>query len=177
MRIELNWTALCNLLKDDPEAEINIRNSMIQEFARTQLKPLLNSEVFESVKKELLAEVRRIIKEQYHLDLTTTTMYGHRITVADSMKKEVQEALDKLAKNVIKEYVEKAINANVKDASELWLKVIRKQFREAIMDAAEEVIEQGILNNLDVQAKLDKYIQNKIDEGVQERLRRAAQIS
>ena len=69
-KIQINsLAALERLIGGDSELEIEVRNSVIQAFAKNHLKALITDELLKNAKMAVLAEIQKeffdIVKEQY----------------------------------------------------------------------------------------------------------------
>lgn len=60
MKIQINsLAALERLIGDDKEMEITVKTSVINEFAKSYIKSVANSEIVDTIKKAILDEVKK----------------------------------------------------------------------------------------------------------------------
>lgn len=60
MKIQINsLVALERLIGDDKEMEITVKTSVINEFAKSYIKSVANSEIVDTIKKAILDEVKK----------------------------------------------------------------------------------------------------------------------
>ncbi len=138
------------LLGGDGEVEVDLRNSIVHEFARRHLKPLANShaikELAEKAREACYGEANRLMV-QYIGSFTQDGAYRQVIVLNDAMKKAIRDAVAEQKSALVKAEVEKAmaewtpeaiqkvvdarVNADItqriKDAVDAKLKSLREQ--------------------------------------------------
>ena len=68
MKIQINsLVALERLIGDDKEMEITVKTSVINEFAKSYIKSVANSEIVDTIKKAILDEVKKTNRTDYLL--------------------------------------------------------------------------------------------------------------
>ena len=72
MKIQLDTKALERLIGGESEIEVELRNSVVQEFAKKHLKPLVNSstlgKVMEEFKTIITAEIKAMLPVEWKRD-------------------------------------------------------------------------------------------------------------
>lgn len=149
VKIQLNsLEALERLIGGDSALEVEIRNSVVQNFATKHLKPLANSEPLKDIFNQIKAEILRQITKQCEKEICTikeSAYYGYQKcnielnpTITSKIKEAIQTLFDSTVKQTInyaiekyldKEYLEQEINRRF----EYYTKdVIDRKVREKI---------------------------------------------
>lgn len=136
--INLGLDAINRLIGGDSEVEIELRNTVVQQFARRHLKPVVNTEAFRQVQQELLVGVRQEIEAQ--LGSTQRDYIGRilGVTLDPKVKKDIEAYVGIAVGTVVAEAVVKATQNLAEDI-------------QARVDAQVECKVREL-----VQAKLDK---------------------
>lgn len=133
LSLSLDLPTLVALLGSDVEAVIELRKGIVSTFARTHLKPLLNSEIIGPIAAELRRDMHRTAKEavgvffqdnkyQSAIELTTyakltiakevLAITGAPLSVLSSIREEVRAQLAEMGTDAIANSVEAFLAKN-----------------------------------------------------------------
>lgn len=106
MKIQINSKeAFDRLVNGDPEMEIHIKNAIIQDFAKTYLKSVANSEVTMNLQLAVLQEVKEELAKNY---ITRSTKYAREyIDAKDELKEKIRDEVSNTLNDIIVEEVKK----------------------------------------------------------------------
>ena len=109
-----NLEALERLIGGDTEVEIEIRNSVVQNFADKHLKDLANtpeiSGTLSQIKEEIYKQARNKIENEI---ATFKTSYGSSITDVQ-LRPAIQEKITTQIKNLVEDTVRQSVNEAIK---------------------------------------------------------------
>lgn len=150
MKIQINsLVALERLIGDDKEMEITVKTSVINEFAKSYIKSVANSEIVDTIKKAILDEVKK------------TNYFG--LLVQD---KSNHYRTDYLLSNDAKELVKTQVRREIDN---LILETVTPPIREEIVG---EIRSRLDLMSLSVSQCIREEVQKEtIDKLVQKRLK------
>lgn len=97
MKITLDNKALERLIGGNTEAEIELRNCIVQEFTNKHLKGLVNHELIEQLNEKIFDIIKEELKNQVGV-ITSTGWMKSKFTIAktleDEIRKVVRESID-----------------------------------------------------------------------------------
>lgn len=144
MQIQINnLAALERLIGGDSKLEFEIRNNIVQAFAKKHLKPLVNDFKFDA----MLRQVRESGQEE--------------------AKKVIEEKLGKFETKNWREYF--SLNDNIKQSIR---QSAQEKIMEQVKEAVEEVTTKFTPEYLDkiISARVDEEVKRRINEGVRAKL-------
>ena len=108
--------ALERLIGNDNEVEINIRNSIVQEFSKKHLKSLVTSTLLDSLAEKLKKEVIEEFRDKTQVGMYTLNVELSKEVMANLKKKLTDRVWEQLY-NLINEILQKdKINETIQDA-------------------------------------------------------------
>jgi len=152
-KIQINsLEALNRLIGGDTEAEIEIRNSVVQEFAKTKLKPLLNSPLITSTIKEIesavIQEARKRFSEGVAIFKTSSYNYLYDAQLLPEIKTLIQDC--------IKNSLEKSV---AEKSEEILAKLLTDRSIEERITKRVNYLTEEKINEL-VKAKIEAAFKN-----------------
>lgn len=148
MKLQINsLAALERLIGGDTEVELEIRNNIVQEFAKKHLKPIADSPNINSIKADLLQQAITIVTAEIG---TLSGQYWNQKVV---LKKEVRDELVSTAKTTAQAAIQEAI-------------------MQGVAQARADVTPESIKARIDAQVK--STVDAEIKAGVSARLRAIA---
>lgn len=153
MTIQLNLPALERLLGGDTELEVQLRQQVVEAFARKRLKTLINDETHRRFYAEWESNIRTIVNEELRELLQTKK---DEIGVATTMT-------DYSIRNLVSPAVAKAVDDAVEKALERWklylttdaYRVAQRVVDEALKREIEKAVVEGIQRRLDAARVLE----------------------
>lgn len=149
MKIQINsLEALERLIGGDTQVEIEIRNSIVQEFTKKYLKSLVSETLANQVIKEAVKVARHEIEKEF-FTLDTSTFYSKV-----ALKKEIREKLIEIVKqDIYKEVYEELNLQEVKQEllnTAAWAKTeaLKKYTDERVYSEITEKIRKELLSKL-----------------------------
>jgi hypothetical protein len=109
-----NLEALERLIGGDSEVEIEIRNSVVQNFAEKHLKPLANSASITSTLSDIKKDILKLIKEKCEKDIATfhTTWCGSTSEI--KLSPAIQSEIDCQVRNIVDEKIRNITDEAIK---------------------------------------------------------------
>lgn len=138
MKVQINnLAALERLIGDDKEMEITVKYSIINEFAKSYIKSVANSEIIDTIKSAILKEV----KETNYFGLITkgtgTTNYLLSKEAKELVRKQVKREVEQLIYDTIipiKEELSNDIRSRLDSMSLSVSQCIREEVQKETID-------------------------------------------
>lgn len=111
-----NLEALERLIGGDSEVEIEIRNSVIQNFAEKHLKPLANSPAITSTLSSIKDAIQNEIKKQCEAQIATFTADYYGRTSDVKLRPEIKAEIDRQVRLM----TDSTIQKSVEEATKTW---------------------------------------------------------
>lgn len=150
MKVQINsLTALERLIGDDKEMEITVKSSIINEFAKSYIKSVANSEIVDMIKKAVLEEIK---KTDYFGLLAQCTRGGWSTSYM----------LSKDAKELVRTQVRREMDQLISDTVE----PIRKELVDDIrsrLDLMSSSVSQCIREEVQKET-IDKLVQKRLKD-------------
>ncbi|ODU02299.1 MAG: hypothetical protein ABS79_00645 [Planctomycetes bacterium SCN 63-9] len=150
MRIELDASALERLLGGDTEVTIHLRQLIVNEFCKKQLKPLLNDAVFRRVSAEWEAQLRKELDARLAELKADFEERSERPGLPSSLQWNLGKA--------VKQAAQAAVDAAVRDIIEYqkrhWTREIAEAVERAIPLEIEKAVAAGVQARLEAAARL-----------------------
>lgn len=129
--------ALERLLGGDSQLEIEARNSIIQQFARTYLKSLVDVPVIEAEAKRLKQEARGLLETLLSSSALKPRWQGERASLSNETIDLIQKEAKTRCGDVIAEEVQKAINdfSKSQEFAEMIEKRVTFQIEQTVKEA------------------------------------------
>ena len=103
-----NLEALERLIGGDTQVEMEIRQSVVESFAKKHLKTMINSELL----KPIVVAIRHEIEEEFFQTIKTGPMsYNTKQVFRENVSKEMRDKLVDLAKEELSGIVEEAVKS------------------------------------------------------------------
>jgi tRNA A37 N6-isopentenylltransferase MiaA len=154
-KINLDYESLQKIIGDDSKVEIDIRQGIVETFARKYLKSIANTDAIkkeaELIRKEILKEVEKYVKEVFKKDFSTNLNYSWNITLNDKAKKTIKKEVYKQVINLIEQEtkeIKKDIDAQMKVIKKEWGLYIQQTIPNAIKQEFEKMIEDEIVKRI-----------------------------
>lgn len=160
MKIILDSTSLERMIGGDQEFEIEIRNSVIQAFAKRHLKAIINDEWFQSFLKEETNQIKETCQQELmSLMWDVNKSPGAWGTTKSKLilKPELQLKLREEANLAVSREISKAMESTIKQAIEVMesrLKYISEQIDRNLDEKLKAITE------VSVKAKIQNHILN-----------------
>lgn len=104
MKVQINsLAALERLIGDDKEMEITVKSSIINEFAKSYIKSVANSEIVDTIKDAILEEVRK------------TDYFGLLTKGTSNNSWSISYLLSKEAKELVRKQVRREVDQLISD--------------------------------------------------------------
>lgn len=145
MKLQINsLEALERLIGGDTEVELDIRNSVVQAFAKKHLKPLATMDSFVEIKRDL-EKVAMDTATQF-IGQVTGNIWNRDIKINPHIEKRIRENAERSANNA----VQNAIDLGVQDANSRYTDKL-------IGNIVDKHVTRGIAEKVDaaVKAKLE----------------------
>jgi len=107
LKLQLDSSALGQLLEGNDEGTIELRNYVVQEAAKKYLKSVLNTELVQEAKKAAVRETSEVLTEYFTLK---TPGFSNKVALAPKVSKEIQSSVRALAGTVVTEEVNKRLD-------------------------------------------------------------------
>ncbi len=142
---------LNRLIGGDSEIEVEIRNSVVQNFAHRHLKAVINDPTIsghmEDLKRKVINEIDAIFKEKFGIMVPGTYSYSNNVfKIRQDVKNSLEDAADNAAGKIIREYDQK-VQTQVEE-------ILAKRLTESKI---EEFVNKRL--NIDV----EKIVRDKVD--------------
>lgn len=110
--IELSVDDLDKIIKSDLSTSIKIKNYIIQEFAKKHLKPIVNDEIFNKVKDDILREVEdnllTIVGEK-------SSKYSSKRILNATLMEQIKDSVNETIRNKIYLLIKESIEEFMSD--------------------------------------------------------------
>jgi hypothetical protein len=147
MRLELNLPALERLLGGDTDAEVHLRQQIVEEFTRKNIKSLINDATLKKLQDVWRNEAESLVENavgglfaERHDDQLGTLRYR------------IEDAIDAAVKDSLERALEEFI---LKERVRLEVK-IEKAVQAAVDGEVSKVVEREIQRRLDLAKKMGK---------------------
>lgn len=152
MKVQINsLAALERLIGDDKEMEITVKSSIINEFAKSYIKSVANSEIVDTIKSAVLEEVR---KTDYFGLLTKGTSSNGWFTsnllskeAKELVRTQVREEVDQLISDTVAPIREELAN-DIKSRLDLMSLSVSRCIREEVQKETINKLVQKRLKDL-----------------------------
>lgn len=152
MKVQINsLAALERLIGDDKEMEITVKSSIINEFAKSYIKSVANSEIVDTIKNAILEEVR---KTDYFGLLTKGTnsngwYTGYLLSkeAKELVRKQVRREVDQLISDTVAPIREELAN-DIKSRLDLMSLSVSNCIREEVQKETIDKLVQKRLKDL-----------------------------
>jgi len=154
LRLTLNTDALAALIGGNSDVEVEIRNGVVQEFARRHLKGIANEEIFERATKTAIDVCRHTASElmrqyfnssnghswkfmwQPNAELMTSIRKAVADTVGDMIDKTVNDAITNInIQKIIHETVDAKATSRINAAVSARLNTILSEVQQKLADS------------------------------------------
>ena len=149
LNIQISSEDLEKIIYSDPTASLEIKNFIVQEFTRRHLKPLVNEDLLNKVKNDILKEI----------DNNLDVIVGKRVSGYASTRI-LNDAFVKRIKDMVNEAIKNLLTDMVKDGVEGFMS--DRGYIDELVDSRIKLHFINILNSR-FNDKL-KTISDKIDE-------------
>lgn len=148
MKIQINnLEALERLIGDDKEMEIQVKSSIINEFAKRHIKSVANSEIIKNIETSVLNEMKK------------TNYFGLMQETGSGWNKAIQPS------SALRDIIEKSVVGSIDT-------IIRTKITEHSLETEKKINERLDYLAGEVERYLrDEIAKNKIDQMVQARLK------
>lgn len=153
MKIQINsLEALERLIGDDKEMEISVKQSILSEFAKKHLKSIANSEAMETLKREVLKELKETGFYGLLKKIESKDMFYREFTLLTSetkelIKKQVKDEVDSLISEEIAK-IRGGIVQDINDRLNLMALSVSQCIREEIQKETLDKLVQKKLRDL-----------------------------
>lgn len=147
MKITLDVKALESLVAGNSEIEIELRNCVVQEFAKRHLKAVANDPVFKEWMEKQLLSIRISIEDEMKTIFSDIRRDGYGRVTRESFKKEVISKIRQEADH----YIELQISKNVQE-------IVNKKLDD--LTAKVNIYCDSMINKYTTKA-LDEMVDNK----------------
>lgn len=151
MKIQINsLEALQRLIGGDKEMEITVKSSIINEFAKSYIKSVANSEIVDTIKKAVLEEIK---KTDYFGLLAQCTRGGWSTSymlskdAKELVKTQVRREMDQLISDTVAPIREELVK-DIRDRLELMSLSVSQCIREEVQKETIEKLVQKRLKDL-----------------------------
>lgn len=151
MKIQINsLAALERLIGDDKEMEITVKSSIINEFAKSYIKSVANSEIVDTIKRAVFEEVK---KTNYFGLLVQNKSNHYRIDyllsdeAKELVKTQVRQEVDKLIKEAVSPIREEIVG-EIRSRLDLMSLSVSQCIREDIQKETIDKLVQKRLKDL-----------------------------
>jgi len=150
MKLILDRTAVEALIGGNTEAEIEIRNSIVQAFAKRHLRDVVASDVF----SEFLAEEKDAVTRAFdaavekHIGKVRYGDGGRHLTPSPTFEKELNNYVNTLISEKINEVTEK-VSALLDEKLKCYLESLDSQIEHLLKIIHTEVLEQKVRNRFE----------------------------
>lgn len=153
MKIQINsLEALERLIGDDKEMEISVKQSILNEFAKKHLKSIANSEAMETLKREVLKELKETGFYGLLKKTESKSIFYRESTLLSSetkelIKEQVKDELDSLISEEIAK-IRGGIVQDINDRLNLMALSVSQCIREEIQKETLDKLVQKKLRDL-----------------------------
>lgn len=139
-KITLNADALERLIGGNTEFELELRNSIVQQFVTKHLKALATSEVMHQAKQSIYADIGANLKT-YSLPDST---------VRDTVNSKLKNLIDDYVNIAIKDFVDDQYKTIVDNLLTHIDRRVHKEVSEAIPKNIDQIIKDRIMKALEI---------------------------
>ena len=138
--------ALERMIGGDTEIEIQLRESIVQNFTRKHLKPLANSEAFQKVTQAIAKEVNEAVL------IESGSGWSKTVKLKDEHKEKIKSTIDYLFEQRVLDEVQKHLNESG------W-----KARVDEMLDRASDNISEKLYDTI-ITRRLDEMVDKKLKE-------------
>lgn len=112
LNIQLSSDDLEKIIESDPTTSLEIKSFIIQEFARRHLKPLINEDLLNKVKNDILKEIDNnldVIVGKKASEYTSTRILN------DAFVKRIKDMVNEAIKNLLTDMVKEGVEGFMSD--------------------------------------------------------------
>jgi hypothetical protein len=167
MIVQMNLPALERLIGGDSTIEVQLRQQIVQEFAKKHLKPMLQDPIVKKLLLQIDSEIRQYVGQEVWES-------GHGFTVEITAK--VRDMIAKATETTIQELVAASFGTLVKNYEATALERIKRYEGKMMGDAHERLCR--VLDAIDkgLDQRLDAAFEQRVQAEVQRRLDIAREI-
>lgn len=155
MKLSISTEALNRLLGGDTELEIELRHQVAKQFTKDHLLPLVNSEAFKAVMKEIsnAAEgVRQVALDEIRREIGTFKQDRWHDPLKLELVTKIKELVQECARNAVKNSIDEIVKNHIAYYERTWTPHIDKKVKEAFDKNIEKQIQERIEARLKVAA-------------------------
>jgi hypothetical protein len=154
--LTLTLPALQRLIGGDSEAEIQIRQGIVESFARRQLKCLLNDDVIRQVltsaRQEAIAIIAKQAQEKFADIAVTNQGWGNQVTKV-TLKPEIVAEINKAVLRKWHEIREEAVAKAVEDIISVRQELIESVIEKKVNHRIDDLVAEGVRKRFEALAK------------------------
>lgn len=168
LKISLNGPALERLIGGDTEVELELRQQIVENFARKYLKELVNHQALQPIGQEILKEIKKEIGEE----IWDSKKGQWGVVARERIQALLQKAIEQQLSVVLDNTVQKAM-----DTLAARLDASFRDYETRMLAYAERKARQ-VLDGLPAQAKLllDRSFEQMVHQETQRRLELALKL-
>lgn len=161
MRLELTLPALERLIGGDSAVELALRQQVVDEFCRKNLKALFNDETY----RRAAADWRNLLQSE--LDARLFELRGEALAqldaqAADGVRWRMREAIEQAARQAVEAAVAEEIGRQER--------YIERDAREAFARVRAAEIEKLVREGVELDGVIKAEIERRVREGIERRL-------